>query len=163
MLPPDERLSADHLAAREIEHRLVEDLQLSGGQRLGQFRDGGASGDAAVQHVFGEYRHATFPRGLAAEQGQVRIPHERVGFRVVLLGEGDAHARREAQGHVVDHDGSRQDRSQPIREGGGIPGPVQSGEQQQELVAPILAALSPSRVMERSRSATWSIALSPTW
>ena len=96
MVPAQQRLEAADLVAREVDERLVVELELAVGQRLAQIDLQLAARLHVGVHVRLEEAVDAAPLGLGPVEGEIGVLEQLVGIGAVARRDGDADAGADA-------------------------------------------------------------------
>ena len=120
MAPADQRLEAADLVAREIDDRLVVQLELAGRQRLAQVVLHGAARLHLRVHLRLEEAEGAAPVALGAIERQIGVADQLVGAQPVGRADGDADAGADHHLVAVDLVGLAHRLDDALRQRGGI-------------------------------------------
>ena len=135
MVPADQRLKAADLAALQVHHRLIVELELARGQRLAQVLLHDAAGLHLLVHVRLEEAERAAAVALGAVKREVRIAQQLVRGLAIARADRDADAGADAGLMAVDVVGLAHPFDDLLRQRGGIAGIDDRGLDDDEFVA----------------------------
>lgn len=134
MIPAQERLGRNAASGREVDDRLVDEMQLIGADRPAQARfDCHVAREAGV-HRFVEYHGARPSRTLRLVHGKIGVAHDCLAAAAVLVAHDDADAGGRVHFAAEDRADGRQRVHQPLRHHHGRRGGLDIVDEDQEFI-----------------------------